>query len=222
MLKKRGTQMHEVLTIAAVIAIIGYVIVRQLRGEPLRGRRVVLLPVVLIAVGVANLNGANHLKSVDVICIVASAVVAIAIGLSQGAMMHLESRNGNLWGRMAPRGLWLWAALIVSRLVVSAIALALGAKAATSVDSILLVLGLNRLAQAAIIAFRAVGAGVSFAPERDGKVFLAGVLGTKPTTSDPAGPLSSTAGVSVLPTTRKGATVSDVVRRVTNQLNSGS
>jgi hypothetical protein len=37
----------EVIRVLAVIAVIGYVIGRQLMGEPLRGKRVVLLPVVL-------------------------------------------------------------------------------------------------------------------------------------------------------------------------------
>jgi hypothetical protein len=37
----------EVIRVFAVIAIIGYVIGRQLMGEPLRGKRVVLLPVIL-------------------------------------------------------------------------------------------------------------------------------------------------------------------------------
>jgi hypothetical protein len=37
----------EVIRVLAVIAVIGYVIGRQLMGEPLRGKRVVLLPVIL-------------------------------------------------------------------------------------------------------------------------------------------------------------------------------
>ena len=39
--------MSEVIRVLAVIAVIGYVIGRQLTGQPLRGKRVVLLPVIL-------------------------------------------------------------------------------------------------------------------------------------------------------------------------------
>jgi hypothetical protein len=167
----------DVVITLAVAAVIAVVVTRQLKGEPLRARRVVLLPAILIVAGAVSLDGTAKVGAADVVCIVASALVAVAIGLGQGATMHLESRDGGLWGRMPRRGLWLWAALIASRLVVAVIAAALGAKAASSVDSILLVLGINRLAQAAVIAARAVAAGVPFSLEKDGKTFLPGLLG---------------------------------------------
>jgi hypothetical protein len=62
---------------------------------------------------------------------------------------------------------------------VSVIAALLGAKAASSTDSIILVPGINRLEQAAVIAARAITVGVPFAPEKDGKVFLPWLLGAK-------------------------------------------
>jgi hypothetical protein len=61
--------------------------------------------------------------------------------------------------------------MIVSRVAVFALGSALHSHVATS--SLLLSLGLNRLAQAAVIAPRAMAMGVTFAPEKDGKVFLA-------------------------------------------------
>jgi hypothetical protein len=45
----------EVIRVLAVIAIIGYVIGCQLMGEPLRGKRVVVLPVILAVIGVVDL-----------------------------------------------------------------------------------------------------------------------------------------------------------------------
>jgi hypothetical protein len=44
----------EVIRVLAVIAIIGYVVGRQLLGEPLRGKRVVVLPVILAVAGLAR------------------------------------------------------------------------------------------------------------------------------------------------------------------------
>ena len=46
--------MSEVIRVLAVVAVIGYVIGRQLMGEPLRGKRVVVLPVILAVAGVAT------------------------------------------------------------------------------------------------------------------------------------------------------------------------
>ncbi|MGO8883935.1 MAG: hypothetical protein ACLPUO_18575 [Streptosporangiaceae bacterium] len=48
--------MSEVLQVLAVVAIVAYVIGRQLKGEPLRGKRVVLLPAILAVIGVVDLT----------------------------------------------------------------------------------------------------------------------------------------------------------------------
>ena len=49
----------------------------------------------------------------------------------------------------------------------------LHAHVAASSATLLLSLGVNRLAQAAVIVARAMAMGVPFAPEKDGKVFMA-------------------------------------------------
>jgi hypothetical protein len=205
--------MENALIVLAVVVVIGAAIIRQLKGEPLRGRRIILLPIVLVVIGAMNLSGTRSLTAVDIAWIAASATVAVAIGIVQGALLHLECRNGGLWGQMPTKGLWWWAALIGSRLVVFIIASVIGAKAATSLDSILLVLGLNRLAQAVVIAARAMAAGVPFSPEKDGKTFLPGLLGAHSST-----PTASTSSESTA-TPLNGATWSEISRRVTSRFN---
>jgi hypothetical protein len=168
----------EVIRVLAVVAIIGYVIGRQLLGEPLRGKRVVLLPVILAAAGVADLGKhGHHVEPADVICLVISGLIAVTTGLLQGRMMRLEARNGALWGQMPVRGLWLWALLVGSRLIMTVIALAVGAKVAGSSAPIIMLLGINRLGQAAIVMRHALATGIPFAPEKDGMSFLSGQIG---------------------------------------------
>jgi hypothetical protein len=169
--------MNAAFTVMVAVAVMAWVIGRQPKGELLRGRRVVLLPLVLIVIGGMNLHGTHHLSPADLACIGLGAVIAAGIGLAQGATMRLEARQGQLWGQLPVRGLWLWGALLVSRLAITVIAVPLGAHAVASLDSILLVLGVNRLAQAAVIATRAMSAGIPFATEKDRKTFLPGLLG---------------------------------------------
>ena len=165
------------LEVLAVIAIVAYVIGRQLLGESLRGKRVILLPAVLTVIGLTRLGGSgHHVTAVDVACLAVSGVIALAIGLGQGAMMRLEERDGGLWGRMPVGGLLLWAALIASRVTMTVLAGALGAHVAASSAPIVLLLGVNRLGQAAVITRRALNSGIPFAREKDGSVFLAGRL----------------------------------------------
>ncbi|MEC3995415.1 hypothetical protein VSR01_18505 [Actinacidiphila sp. DG2A-62] len=166
------------IDVLVVVAVAVYVIGRQLIGEPLRGKRVVVLPAVLAVVGASRLHGHGHaVGAADVVLLAAGGAVAVAIGLAQGAVLRLSERDGRLWGQLPPRGLWLWAALIASRLLTTALAHACGAHVAASSAPIILMLGLNRLGQAAVIARRAYVAGIAFAPEPDGSVFALDRLG---------------------------------------------
>jgi hypothetical protein len=162
------------IEILAVIGIIGYVIFRQVQGEPLRGKRTVLLPAILTVIGFLNLHGSGgaHVTGTDVACIVVGTAGSAAIGLAFGAIMRLESRGGYLWAQLPLRGLWLWAALVGWRVLVMVLASGLHAHIAASTATLLLSLGVNRLAQAAVVVVRAMGMGVPFAPEKDGKVFM--------------------------------------------------
>jgi hypothetical protein len=146
--------MDNLVEIAVLVAAVGYVIFNQVKGQSLHGRQLVLLPAVLIVLGVTGLAGMSGVSAAAVACLAASALIAAAIGLGQGAMTRLEVRDGTLWGRLPRRGLWLWAALIASRVAIVVVAHVIGADAAASLDSIVLALGINRLAQAGVIAAR--------------------------------------------------------------------
>jgi hypothetical protein len=179
----------EVIRVLAVITVIGYVIGRQLMGEPLRGKRVVLLPVILAVAGVVDLGKhGRHVEPADFVFLVISGLIAVTIGLLQGRMMRLEARNGALWGQMPVRALWLWALLVGSRLIITVIALAVGAKVAGSSAPVIMLLGINRLGHAAIVMRHALATGIPFAPEKDGTSFLSGQLGGA--ASRPPGPAS--------------------------------
>jgi hypothetical protein len=140
--------MSSIVEVAALLAAVAYVVVTQLRGQALQAKR---------------LAGMTGVGADDVACITASALIAAAIGLAQGALTHLDTRDGTLWGRMPARGLWLWAALIVSRVAIMVVARGIGAEAAASLDSVIVVLGINRLAQAGVMAGRATRAGLPLA-----------------------------------------------------------
>ena len=183
------------LEILAVIGIVGFVIFQQVKGQALRGKRVVLLPVVLTVIGFTDLHGTGkqHLQAADIVCLAIGAAGSIAVGLAFGAMTRLESRDGALWARLPMRGLWLWAALVGWRVLVIVLATGMHAHVAASSATLLFTLGLNRLAQAAVIMPRAMAAGIPFAPEKDGRTFLAGAFeqgrqGRTGATWSPGGP----------------------------------
>ncbi|MYS22903.1 hypothetical protein GA0115240_145827 [Streptomyces sp. DvalAA-14] len=167
----------SVLELLAAVGVVVLVIGRQLRGEPLRGKRLVLLPAILTVIGAVDLGrGGHHPTATDIGCIVVGALIAAGIGVAQGSVLRLEHRGGGLWGRMPVSGLWLWAGLVVSRLAMMGIAGSMGAHVAASTAPILLMLGINRLGQAAAVVPRSLASGIPLAPEKDGSVFLSGRL----------------------------------------------
>jgi hypothetical protein len=162
----------SVLTVLVAIGIIVFVVGQQVVGTSLRGRRVIVLPAVLTVIGIVDISSSKtHPGVTDIVLLVVSTVIAIAIGLGLGAITRLERRDGHLWAQLPKQGLWLWGGLIVSRLLITGIASASGAHLAAGTTAILLTLGLNRAAQALVVVPRAIAAGIPFAPEKDGKVF---------------------------------------------------
>jgi hypothetical protein len=164
------------LEILAVIAIIGFVIYQQIAGQKIQGKRLVVLPAVLTVIGFIDLHGARHLHVADYVWLTVGAVGSLLIGLALGAITRLGSRDGVLWAKMPLRGLWLWLALFAWRGLIMVIAARTGAHVAASTTPLLFTLGLNRLGQAAVIAPRAMLAGIPFAPEKDGRTFPGGAL----------------------------------------------
>jgi hypothetical protein len=162
----------SVLTVLAAIGIIVYVIGRQVVGGSVTGKRLVVLPAVLTVIGIVNIGESEaHVSATDVVLLALSAVIAIGVGLSLGAMTRIERRDGYLWAQLPKQGLWLWGGLIVSRILIAGVGAVTGAHLVAGSSAILLVLGLNRAAQALVIAPRAISAGIPFAPEKDGSVF---------------------------------------------------
>ena len=134
----------------------------------------------LTLIGLLDVTGTKlHVRPVDVACLVVGGLVAAGIGLAQGAVLRLESRDGHLWGQLPVKGLWLWALLVSSRIVMTLVAHGLDARVAESTSTILLMLGISRLGQAAVVMTRAMAAGIPFAPEKDGATFLAALTGPR-------------------------------------------
>lgn len=166
--------------VVLVVVIIGFVIFKQVQGEPLRAKRVVLRPLLLTVGGFADLHLTNaHLSSADITCLAIGTAGSAVIGCGFGALIRIESREGYLWGQLPVIGLWLWVLLVGWRVAVMVIASSMHAHIAASTSTLLFSLGINRLAQAVVIVPRAMAMGVSFAPEAGGRSggLLSGILG---------------------------------------------
>jgi hypothetical protein len=87
----------NVLEVLGVVALVISVIARQAAGEPIRARRLIILPGVLTLVGAVDLaRRAVHPSDADLVLIAVGAAIAGTIGLAHGRLLRLEVRDGGL------------------------------------------------------------------------------------------------------------------------------
>ncbi len=77
--------MSDVLIGLVVVGAVAFTIISQLKGMALTWKRAVLLPAVVCIIGFVGLAGSQNVGPAAVACIMASALMAGAIGAGQGA-----------------------------------------------------------------------------------------------------------------------------------------
>jgi hypothetical protein len=156
------------LTILLVVAAVGYVLWSRMQGRPLKLRRMLVLPAVLVVLGIVDLTGSSapHLTSKDIAFLVISVVLSVVLGAARGATIELYPQQGELWQRYRRSTVALWIALIAAKLILIGIASAAGASAGSGTSTLLLTLGVSLLAEAAIVAPRAASTGLPLAAGR--------------------------------------------------------
>ena len=155
------------LTIALAVAAVGYMLWSRMKGQPLQAKRLLVLPVVLTVLGTTDLTGSSapHLTGKDIGFLAAGAGLAAVLGAARGATIEIYPHDGELWQRYRPATAGLWITLIAARLILMLIAGAAHASAGGGASSLLLTLGVSLLAEAAIVAPRALSTGLPFAAD---------------------------------------------------------
>jgi hypothetical protein len=93
--------MSDLVLALVLVAVVAAMIISQVKGVTLSGRRMLLLPAILIGFGAVNLAGMHGVGSTDIACIAVSAAIAAAIvlginRLAQSAMIGLRASRAGL------------------------------------------------------------------------------------------------------------------------------
>ena len=156
-------QKHPWLAVAAVIAVVGYVIVRRLSGEPLNARDLFAPPLILTGIGVYQVLDNDGLSAIDLGWIAGGVIVGIACGAWRGSTIRLFVKNDVLWQRYTARTFIVW---IVSLAGSGGYALI---TALAGLDPharpVPLSIGIGLLGEMAIVGARALASGHRFAPD---------------------------------------------------------
>lgn len=154
---------HPWLFAVAVLAVVGYVIVRRLSGEPLNARELFGPPVILTAPGGYQLTTAAGLTAADYAWAVGGVAIGVGFGALRGSTVRLFVKDGVLWQRYTGRTFVVW----IGSLVASG-GFALLAKVAgmhPQARPIVLSIGIGLLGEMAVTGLRALASGHRFAPD---------------------------------------------------------
>lgn len=155
---------------ALIVAGIGLLIVRQFIWRSADPRRMLRLPVVIVAAGLVSLVGEVHSGlrwTAGDIVVLGELVLVAATGTAMGHVTRFRAHEGRLQYKLTARGVVLWAAFILIRLTSLSLAFLLGANAADATGLILISFGINRLAATLVVRRRAAAAAaVSIAEPR--------------------------------------------------------
>lgn len=151
------------LTIVLVAGLVIWTIAGRMLGRPLRQRRLFLIPAILAVVGLTQLSGV-HLTAMDLALLVVQIVVGLGIGALRGLTIHLYERDGFLWMRYRWTTLALWVLSIAVRLAFAFGGHMVGADDGNS-QVLMIGFGVSLLGEGLIVAWRANGLGIPFAPD---------------------------------------------------------
>jgi hypothetical protein len=148
------------------VALVAYVLIRRLMGEPLEARRLLIMPVAVCGYGWVQL--ASHPKQADSPLELAplgiSLLISVGLGFWRGRTIRVLVRDGHLWQQYTLTTVAVWILQLGVRGAMISTAQVLGTTLAAGMDSLILGLGLSLLAEAATVGRRALATGAPFAP----------------------------------------------------------
>jgi membrane protein CcdC involved in cytochrome C biogenesis len=146
---------NAVFNIVLIAAAVVWILWKQIQPAPIKARLLLLAPLAMGYFGIRNTPGSTWSSAADLTLILIGAIFAIVLGLARGGTIQVwRERDGQLWRRGSKMTLFLWAALLVVRVMMAGLATATGHRAADASGPILLSLALSFAAQNAVTGLR--------------------------------------------------------------------
>jgi hypothetical protein len=152
-----------------IAALVVWVLTRQLQARPVVARKLFVLPLVLVVVGIASLNSATskggvHFTSTDATWLAIDLAVTMIFGVFRGSSIRLYAQDGVLWRK----GTWVtlvgWVLSLAVRGGIGVLASDHGAKLVAS-SALALSFGVSLAVQGAVVYLRGLRAGTPFAAD---------------------------------------------------------
>lgn len=151
-----------------IAALVVWVLTRQLRARPVVVRKLFVLPVILVVLGIGTLNSAvskgTHFTGTDATWLAIDLAITVVFGVARGSSIRIYAQEGVLWRR----GTWVtlvgWLLSFIARGGIGVLASDNGAKVVAS-SALMLSFGVSLAVQGVVVYLRGVQAGVPFAAD---------------------------------------------------------
>ena len=144
------------LTVVPWIAVALLVIYRQCTAQPLRGRPLIVLPVLLAVMGISNLAQQPATAPAAIAVLVANAVIASTLGLWRGSSIRVwRDATDTILRQATLLTLALWLVALALRALTATVGHASGLAGSVSVGELPLFLGITFAAQNLVVWTRA-------------------------------------------------------------------
>jgi hypothetical protein len=146
--------------------LIGYILYQRVQGRPVKeGRKLFVLPVLLIILGFGDVTQGASAKPLEVTLTVIAGAISLGLGLMRGRVDKLSERNGAPFVQWGAASLLLFVGNLLTKVVLDIIGLAAGSAGSAVGKSLVLTLGLTLLGEAIVLWMRTGGARrVSYPP----------------------------------------------------------
>jgi hypothetical protein len=162
----------QILDIVVAVALVGWIIVRQVQPRPFNPRQLLILPAIMIIVGASEVSKAapsgHSLTNTQITWLVVDLAVAVVSGVARAVTIRLYEQAGELWRQGTRVTVVLWLASIAARLVIALIGSHAGAGKVLD-DGLLLSFGVSLVVQAAVLIWRGQQLGIPFASRDRGR-----------------------------------------------------
>jgi hypothetical protein len=148
-----------VLNVLVYVALIVYILFRRVQGQPVKaGRKLFLLPVLLVVLGYGDLTQGAAMKPTEIALTVIGGALSLGLGLLRGRADKLSEREGSPFVQWGAASLILFVGNIAAKLVLDLIGIASGSTSSVVGKSLVLTFGLTLLGEAVVIWMRTGGA----------------------------------------------------------------
>lgn len=144
------------IEIIMVIAVVCYVLIRRLIGEPAEGKRMLVLPAILIVMGLFSVAKLTQ-TPLSVAFLVVSAAISMALGLLRGTTIQLFPRDGLVFLRYTGMTVALWVVNLAVRFGANILLRVVDPHDVAAVGSgLYLTMGAGMLCEGAVVLLKAL------------------------------------------------------------------